>query len=254
VIDYLDREMMRNALIRMQIFHKEMNDLHKKFEISFLENLGRRNNIMSQSQENFIAHEIAKSFEGVVCDGRTGKADIRIESLDAELECKLTTRNRSGQISLQTDYETLKSKGSLDYIYVIASDDFNSFAALHFKGLTCDDFRVPSLGARGKSQMIKSKAMLKCKALMGEVINNNEIELDKLSARYSQTLKESDVRLGEIGNRLKESARKKESAMLQRMMTQESQRFDKKIKNILKKIDYWKISTTRFSIDLEKIS
>ena len=102
--------------------------------------------------------------------------------------------------------------------------------------------------------MIKSKAMLKCKVLMGEVINNNEIELDKLSTRYSQTLKESDVRLGEIGNRLKESVRKKESARLQRMLTQESQQFDKKIKNILKKIDYWKISTPRFSIDLEKIS
>ena len=68
---------------------------------------------MSQSQENFISHEIAKSFEGVVCDGRTGQADIRIESLDTELECKLTTRNKSGQINLQTDYATLKSQGQL---------------------------------------------------------------------------------------------------------------------------------------------
>lgn len=170
---YLSRQDALAALKHMKSFHDECKELYSKHGFNLLDNLGRRNIILSQAQEKFFADEIAKKYSDVINDGRTGQPDIVIQSLDKELECKLTSRHRGGAITFQSDYETLLQKGSLDYLYVIADDQFEKFAVLHFQGLTVDDFRPLSNGSRGKVAMYKHKGMEKCAILVGTAVNNN---------------------------------------------------------------------------------
>ena len=106
-----------NALKKMSIFHKELVSLYSNFNIDLLSNLGRRNIMLSNVQERFFADELAKTFSGVISDGRTGEPDIVIGELSKELECKLTSRQKSGAINFQTDYETLVKKSDLDYLH-----------------------------------------------------------------------------------------------------------------------------------------
>jgi len=177
---YLSREDSLNALRNMKAFHDECKNLYARHGFDLLDNLGRRNIILSQAQEKFFADEIAKNFDGVVNDGRTGQPDIVITSIEKELECKLTSRHKGGAITFQSDYETLVRKGSLDYLYVIADQSFEKFAVLHFQGLTIEDFRPLSNGSRGKVAMYKHKGMKKCSVLVGSVKNNNLLNIEKL--------------------------------------------------------------------------
>jgi hypothetical protein len=182
-MSYLTSKMARDAIAKMRIFHDSARELYENFDMDLLDNLGRRNIIMSQTQEKFFAQELAKTYEGVREDGRTGEPDIIIEGLDKELECKLTSRHRSGSISFQSDFETLQKKGSLDYLYVIADEEFKKFSVLLFEGLTVDDFRSLSTGARGKVAMFKYKGMKKCRQLMGHTIDLNEMNIKKCQER-----------------------------------------------------------------------
>ncbi len=252
---YLTRSMLISALTQMQNFHDRLVSVHDEFEMDMLENLGRRNNIMSQSQEFFVAQEIAKKHKDVVCDGRPGQPDIQIRSLDRELECKLTTRNRSGQISFQTDYETLQLKESLDYLYIVASDDFTKFSAFHFSNLTSEDFRPPSSGARGKAKMNKSLAMKKCRVLVGGLSNNSEERISELSKQQDKIRLDKKARLNEIKSRISTcSARAvKKRENLRSLLRREKMRFDKKEKKTSNLIEYWRKSPDKFSIFLEKV-
>ena len=74
----------------------------------------------------------------------------------------------------KSDFETLKRKGSLDYVYIIANEDFTEFCAIHFEGLTIEDFRPVSPGARGKVQMYKHRGMKKASVLIGNSVNLKE--------------------------------------------------------------------------------
>ena len=123
-MSYLTKEMAIAAIQKMRTFHDSARELYENFDMDLLDNLGRRNIIMSQTQEKFFAQELAKQHSGVREDGRTGEPDIIIEGLDKELECKLTSRHKSGSISFQSDFETLQKKGALDYLYVIADQEF----------------------------------------------------------------------------------------------------------------------------------
>ena len=105
---------------------------------------------MSQAQEAFFAKALKSVYPSTTNNGRTGEPDILIPELNKELECKLTSRQKSGSIAFQSDYETLQKKGSLDYLYVVASEDFDEFVVVHYAGLTVEDFRPLSNGARGK--------------------------------------------------------------------------------------------------------
>lgn len=182
---YITSDMISNAVLNMQAFNREIVELYKRHGMSLTENLGRRNNMLSQCQEHFIAEELRDKFRNVVTDGAPGRPDIFIEDINIELECKLTTRNVSGAIGLQIDYNTLSQKGALDCIYLIASKDFNSFAALFFKGLTTDDFAPPANGSRGRARMIKWKSMKKCYVLLGTVDNQKEIQIEKIKENIS---------------------------------------------------------------------
>ena len=215
---YIDRELAQLALANMKNFHDDVVELYTHHDMDLLDNLGRRNIVMSQAQEKFFAQELSHHYEGVSNDGRTGQPDILIDSLDKELECKLTTRHKSGAISLQSDYETLCQKKNLDYLYVIANPEFDAFAVLHFIGLGPEHFSAPSPGSRGKVRMLKHRGMDKCQILFGAVHCLNDRMIDKWASRA-------------------------------RAASTPGQR-----KLALDKIEKWKTQEKKFSFELEKIS
>lgn len=197
-MSYISSEVVTRAITRMRDYHRAQKQLHEKFDIDFLANRGRRNIIMSQAQEEFLASELAEHFGGTRSDGRTGEADIYIEDLDKELECKITSPLEStGAIQFQTDYATLEQKGELDYIYIIACPAFEKFCALHFENLTIGDYREPSPGARGKSSMIKRHGMEKCNVLHGQVINLSTERLSRLERELDETFFDEKEKLKE---------------------------------------------------------
>lgn len=219
-MSYLTKEMSLKAIGDMSGFHHDIVSAYAKYDMDLLDNLGRRNIVMSQAQEKFFSSSLSDFYSGVINDGRTGQPDILIQSLGKELECKLTSRQKSGSISLQTDYETLLQKGELDYLYVVADKDFKSFAVLHFEGLTVNDFRSPSPGSRGKVAMIKHKAMKKCNVLMGNVTDKNSLEIQKIQDKLKAV---SDKAIA-TKNKL------------------------------MKSLQYWNDTPTKYSISLEEVS
>jgi hypothetical protein len=255
-LSYITKTIARSAIQKMRDFHQIQIDAHKDFGMDFLENLGRRNCMMSQSQETFIANELSQTYKDVVCDGRPGQPDIVIPSLGKELECKLTTRNRSGQISFQTDYETLRSKGSLDYLYIVASDDFSEFAVFHFEDLTIDNFRLPANGSRGRSQMIKSTCLNNCNLVFGFVSVNNEIHLESLEEKYSSVKAKSDAREREIKRKIAQCTAKaiKKRENLSSLLEREMSRYQSRLEKINNKISYWKSTPEKYTISLEPIA
>ena len=215
---YLKRSDAIEALKNMKSFHDECKSLYHKHGFNLLDNLGRRNIVLSQAQEKFFADALSKRHDGVINDGRTGQPDIVIQSLDRELECKLTSRHKGGSISFQSDFESLVQKGSLDYLYVIADDNFEKFAVLHFQDLTADDYRPLSPGARGKVAMFKHKGMKKCAVLVGQAVDRNKEHIERLHKKLLNTT----------------------------ISAAERQRAQKSL-------EYWKTTPTSYSFVLEKI-
>jgi hypothetical protein len=216
---YISRDHVRQALTAMKGFHSEIQALHRKHGLPMLDNTGRRNVLMSAAQEGCFAKALSRTYKDVICDGKTGEPDIVIGELGKELECKITTpSSTSGGVSLQTDYATLKRKGSLDYLYVIADKRFEKFVVLHYTGLTTDDFAVPCSSSRGKSSMMKHVADPKCNILWGAVRSKNEWQLGKLQVKLANC----------------------------------SDRAVKKRERILASIKYWTETPTRFTYKFEE--
>ena len=180
-MSYITHAHCERALQKMKRFHDDLNHLYKSYGLCMLENTGRRNILLSAAQEEFFAQELSTSYKGVSNNGKTGEPDIMISELGKELECKITTPSSKGAIQLQTDYATLCKKGVLDYLYVIASRDFDKFVVLHYCDLTSEDFRTPSPGSRGKAHMSRHVAAAKCNVLFGKVHVKNEQRIAKLS-------------------------------------------------------------------------
>lgn len=171
---YITKKMAQEALRDMQGFYVELSAVYEKYGISVEEDLGRRNMLMSSLQEKMFAKQISKIYPNTRSDGKTGEPDIIIPEINSELECKLTSRNKSGSWALQTDYNTLASKGTLDYLYVLASRDFSEFAVLFFEGLTCDDFYYPAPGSKGKSRMKLKSSLNKCTVVLGDAFDKSK--------------------------------------------------------------------------------
>ncbi len=218
---YLTTQMMIEAIKNMKMFNDEITDLYERHGMSLVENLGRRNNMLSQSQEHFVAEELRKQYQNVITDGAPGKPDIYIADIETELECKLTTRNVSGGINLQIDYDTLSQKGELDCLYLIASKDFKSFSALFFKGLTIEDFAPPANGSRGRARMIKWKALSKCTVLVGDIENQRDSNLKKVQEKLVNIRKSKHTK--------------------------------NQINQLLKRRKYWFSSPGRYKINLEAV-
>ena len=184
----ITREVAIEACRSMKSFHSELTKLYENHGMNLLANRGRRNILMSAPMEHFLAQAIRNSFcpdiSNVDCDGRTGEADITVTTNDGqiEIECKLTSPHQSsGSIAFQTDHDTLVNKGSLDYVYIIADEEFDGFCVIYFKDLTIAEFRDLSPGARGKVQMYKWAGMKKATVLVGEAISSNDVKVEKLT-------------------------------------------------------------------------
>ena len=58
----------KNVLKNMKKFHDEQVRCHSEYGMNFLDNLGRRNVIMSQAQEFFLANALMDNFPDVKND------------------------------------------------------------------------------------------------------------------------------------------------------------------------------------------
>ena len=194
----INREMALKACASMKSFHSELVQLYDKHGMNLATNRGRRNILMSAPMEHFLTEEIKNMFPKTVSDGRTGEADITVnsDSGSIEIECKLTSPHQSsGSIAFQTDHDTLVNKGSLDYVYIIADADFESFCVIYFKDLTIEEFRDLSPGARGKVQMYKWAGMKKATVLVGDAISSNDVKIKKLADASKIKIEEKTIQL-----------------------------------------------------------
>lgn len=179
-MSYIDPQMAQKVLCRMAEFHSDQVQLHQKHGMDFLDNLGRRNAIMSRAQEQFLSEELNQIFTDVRYDGRSGYPDIVIGQLGSEIECKLTSPNGCGTVVLQSDYKFLEKKQQMDFVYIVADRDFEKFCFLHFKGLTTADFKVPYKSAKGKGTMLMKNAMIKCHVIHGAADDRAAVKIWKL--------------------------------------------------------------------------
>ena len=176
---YITEEMAGRALNKMYDFNQKLSALYSSEGLDIKADIGRRNILMSSIQEKEFSKELSKVYSGVINDGRSGQPDIVIGEIDTELECKLTSPHSNKTWALQCDYATLQKKGTLDFLYMLVDRDFENAAVLYFENLSTEDFHPPAAGSRGKSRMKKSKAMLKCTALYGGVIDKNQEIIDR---------------------------------------------------------------------------
>lgn len=173
----LTSEEVTQALWGMKTFFHDLQDLYERHGMKLDANPGRRNNLLSAAQEHFFAEIIKTHAPEAQADGVTGRPDISLGD-GRELECKLTTPIKPGMVMLQTDWSTLNKKGSLDYLYVIADNEFEKFCVVYFEGLTVNDFHPLQPSSRGKSQMKKHRAMRKARILWGSVIDSRQRDID----------------------------------------------------------------------------
>ena len=251
IMNYISREMSELAILKMKDFHERLKSLYSDFGINVLEDICRRNALMSHAQEKFFAEEICKGFPGAFSDGRTGCADIVIPSINKELECKLTTKKKAGGFSLQSDIRSLSDGSSLDFLYVLSNREFDKFAVLHFIGLNRSDFLALSPGSRGKVKMNKSIAMKKCKVLLGNVSVQNDIELEKISVLIEKEISERTEKILMIESRIKNAPTRAKKNSLFAWHKREKQYLNNKISTLEKRKEFWKNSQSRFSIELE---
>lgn len=192
---YFTKKDAVEVLRRLTTFENALAETFEKFGYNLRDNLGRRNALISQAQEKEVAAVLSEKFKEVVQDGAPGQPDVVIVDIDKELECKLTSGSGSKTKSydLQTDWETLCRKQSIDYLYILASEDFTEFCVLLFEGLTPNEFFPPASGSRGKSRMNKHNAMKKLKCLHGSVVNIRERWLSKLSQEITTLIRKRNV-------------------------------------------------------------
>ena len=254
---YITREDMLEVIGRMQDLENKLGNLFANHNYDLRENLGRRNQLLSCVQEKETARVLRKKYAIVLDDGAPGKPDVVICDIDKELECKLTSGSKSSgsvSFSLQTDYETLKNKGSLDYLFILANDAFDRFCVIFFEGLTIDDYFPPASGSRGKARMRKSSAMKKATFLIGGVENLATAHLEKIDAELNERAQELDYRLIGLRAKLNGTSLKATSAREQitNVITNESSRYDTAIAKLVSRRKYWE-ENPKYSFQFEKV-
>ena len=75
---YITREDVLSTLVDMKSFYQELKHVFQHARMNIEDNLGRRNILMSQVQEEFLARALSRRYENVIADGSPGKADIFI--------------------------------------------------------------------------------------------------------------------------------------------------------------------------------
>ena len=253
--NYISSYCCNSTLFKMQMFHEDVCEIFSKHNMDFLENLGRRNIVMSQVMEAYFAREIAKETGmTVTADGGTGKADIVIEDLQKEVECKLNTPHGKRSHALQADWTSLKKVG-IDYLYLIANPAFNKFAVLQFENMSQEFYHRPAPGSRNKVRIRLDKAMDRCKVLHGEAININEEEIRKIDQAMWETEKAKRERLLGLGQRIRQASERAVATRKKLVATTERERarFDRKLEKLRARRHNWVTSPTKWSFDLAPI-
>ena len=255
-MQYLTPQLTKEVIERLQTFENDLVNTFNKYGYDLRDNLGRRNQLVSQAQEKEFARSLRKVYNEVIEDGAPGKPDIYIVDINKELECKLssgTGKNKTKSFNLQTDWATLVKKGSLDYLYMLTTPDFKGFCVLFFKGLTPNDFYPPASGSRGKARMNKSRAMKKCEVLHGRIVNINNITIMKYAMRRDVLKIERKARFGELKERYRLTSKKakiKRKKILKTMRF-ELNRFNARIKKWDDKVKMWQEKDDSYSFKFE---
>ena len=254
---YITREDMLEVIARMQDLESKLGRLFSNHNYNLRENLGRRNQLLSAVQEKETARVLRKKYNEVLDDGAPGKPDVVICDIDKELECKLTSGSKSGgsiSFALQTDYATLKNKGSLDYLFMLANDDFNKFCIIFFEGLTIDDYFPPASGSRGKSRMRKESAMKKATFLVGGVENLADAHLEKINNEIEERHVAFANRKSELYNKLDHTSVKAVAAkeQIENVLSNEKLRHESAIEKLSSRREYW-ASNPKFSFQFESV-
>jgi hypothetical protein len=180
--EYLDRKSSVEAIKSIKSLFSDLSGVYRKYGINIEQDVGRKNILISAAQEHFFAKAIADVVGECSNDGRTGMADIIIDSLDdREVECKVLCQGKKGSWSLQADKASLERKGSCDFLYLLFDRTHENVALFLFPDLTPEDFADPSPGSRGKSRLKKSSAFKKCKPIIGGFTNLREEWIKKYS-------------------------------------------------------------------------
>ena len=253
-MQYLTPQLTQEVIGRLKTFENDLCKTFQKYGYDLRDNLGRRNQLVSQAQEKEFARSLRKVYKEVVEDGAPGKPDIFIVDINKELECKLSSGSgKSKTFSLQTDWATLENKGQLDYLYMLTTPDFEGFCVLFFKGLTTQDFFPPASGSRGKSRMNKVNAMKKCQVLHGRVINKKSIMIQKWGIRKGMTEIEKNVKISKLRKELGEIDNNKRRQKLLEDIVNESRRYHKKMQYFQRKINLWESKQDSFGFKFEGI-
>ena len=197
-MSYLDRSSSVKAIKNISSLFTEVASVYGKHGIDIDRDVGRKNILISAAQEHFFANAIASVVGECSNDGRTGMADIVIDSLDnREVECKVVCRGKTGSWSLQADKATLERKGSCDFLYLLFDRNHENTAVLLFENLVPDDFYDPAPGSRGKARLKKSSAFKKCKALVGGFENKRMKFLERYQNDAANSVTASQKRKAE---------------------------------------------------------
>ena len=254
-MNYITTDDAKTILKRMKGFESDLRTVYDNWEYDFRENLGRRNALVSMAQEAETAKVLSRKFSGVSSDGAPGKPDIVIDSIGVELECKLTSGSRSGNsvtFDFRTDWETICNKEKLDYVYILADENFEKFAFLFFEGLTPDDFFPPANGSRGKSRMNKAKGMEKCTALFGDFVKRNDTYIDALSSDIQEAADKFKDRMSELRDRETRTALQAERK--RKLIQNEIERTDRRMSKLRERLEYWIESPDSFTFVLEELN
>lgn len=250
-MSYLNKSITKLILTEMQSFEKDLCNVFQNYGLNLRDNLGRRNALVSTSQERATANALRTVYQNVIEDGAPGKPDIYIADIGTELECKLTsgsrTKSTARSYSLQTDWETICKKKSLDYVYILANDNFDAFCVLFFEGLTPEDYYPPAAGSRGKSRMKKKNAMKKCEALYGSFTTLNkkyvDIYTDRIKTLESKCIDDiTDIIDRSLDMKINEVASSIE---------QIEDMYESKITKLENKIKKWEEADPKFTYQLE---
>ena len=207
---YLTREASVEAIKNITDLFTDINALYDKYGIDLGNDVGRKNILISAAQEHFFAEAIKSVVGECSSDGRTGMADIVIESLeDREVECKVVCRGKSGSWSLQADKATLAKKGSCDFLYLLFDRQHENVAVLLFEDLVPDDFYDPAPGSRGKARLKKSTAFKKCTPFVGGFVNKRMEWVQEYAKRAANATTKEQL---EIAEQKKESWYNKEDS------------------------------------------
>ena len=257
----IKRQQAMAACTRMRNFYLDLKTLYSKHGINLEANRGRRNVLMSAPMEKFLAEEMHSSglYKSVINDGRTGCADISVvlqSGQDLELECKLTSPSQSaGAIAFQTDHDTLLRKGSLDYIYIIANEDFDKFTVIHFKGLTIEDFRGLSPGARGKVQMYKYMGMKKADVLLGGATSSTDVKIEKIKHGFSDKNTQTKKDIANWKTKLANltTGQNYQSSKLDRQIIRSQNKYDESLNKMAEEIRIASLSKARYTFSFEEL-